>query len=110
MGRSDQVQALRVLLGLLPLIARSRFDTWRARRQGASFRDPRRVLFLASFWPGNAGYEYRIARWADVLQDAGFEVDIDLVFEHEQFWSWVRLDFLRSTDVHPGGGEIRGDR
>jgi glycosyltransferase involved in cell wall biosynthesis len=81
--------ALKVLIGLLPVIARARFHTWRARRRGPVAGDPRRVLFLASFWPGNAGYEYRVARWADVLEEAGFDVDVDQVFEHEQFWSWV---------------------
>jgi glycosyltransferase involved in cell wall biosynthesis len=83
------MRPLRVLIGLLPIVARARFHTWRARRRGPSAGDPRRVLFLASFWPGNAGYEYRIGRWAEILDHAGFEVDIDQVFDHEQFWSWV---------------------
>ena len=39
--------------------------------------------------PANAGYEYRVARWAEILEGAGFRVDIDCVFDHEQFWSWV---------------------
>jgi glycosyltransferase involved in cell wall biosynthesis len=83
------MKALRVLLGLLPLIARANVQTWRARRRGARQGDPRQVLFLASFWPGNAGYEYRIARWATILEADGFQVDIDQVFEHAQFWAWV---------------------
>ena len=87
--RADQLKPLRVLIGLLPIIVRARVHTWLARRRGHCAGDPRRVLFLASFWPGNAGYEYRIARWADVLEDAGFRVDVDCVFEHDQFWSWV---------------------
>lgn len=70
-------------------MAQARFHTWRAQRRGPVAGDPRRVLFLASFWPGNAGYEYRVARWAEILRQEGFEVDIDQVFEHEQFWSWV---------------------
>lgn len=80
---------LRVLLGLSPIIARARFHTWRVRRAGRPPGDPRRVLFLAAFWPGNAGYEYRIARWAQVLEEEGFAVDIDSVWTHHQFWSWV---------------------
>src|SRR3954447_7311305 len=88
-SRSGAVGALKVLVGLGPIIARARLHTWRARRRGPVAGDPRRVLFLASFWPGNAGYEYRVARWAEILEQAGFEVDIDQVFEHEQFWSWV---------------------
>jgi glycosyltransferase involved in cell wall biosynthesis len=78
-----------VLIGLAPLIVRAHFHAWRLQRRRLPAGDPRRVLFLASFWPGNAGYEYRIARWAEILRNAGFTVDIDCVFEHEQFWQWV---------------------
>jgi glycosyltransferase involved in cell wall biosynthesis len=81
--------SLRVLLALPPLIARARLATRRAGRGPRRAGNPRRVLFLAAFWPGNAGYEYRVARWADLLEQEGFEVDIDCVFDHEQFWSWV---------------------
>jgi glycosyltransferase involved in cell wall biosynthesis len=83
------VRTLKVLLGLPPIMARARFHTWRARRKGPRPGDPQRVLFLAAFWPGNAGYEYRVARWAKILEEAGFQVDIDCVFSHSQFWSWV---------------------
>ena len=31
-----------------------------------------------------------MARWATVLEDAGFQVDIDCVFDHERFWRWVQ--------------------
>jgi glycosyltransferase involved in cell wall biosynthesis len=86
------MNALRVLLGLPPIIARARFHAWRARRNGPQPGDPRRVLFLAAFWPGNAGYEYRVLRWAEILRASGFEVDIDCVFTHEQFWSWVETN------------------
>jgi glycosyltransferase involved in cell wall biosynthesis len=50
------------------------------------------VLFLCAFWPGNAGYEYRSARWARVLEEEGFEVDVDCVFTHPQFWSWAEAN------------------
>jgi glycosyltransferase involved in cell wall biosynthesis len=83
------VKAVRVLISLAPLIVRANYHAWRLRRRGAASGDPRRILFLASFWPGNAGYEYRVARWAAILEEAGFNVDIDQVFEHEQFWRWV---------------------
>lgn len=89
------VGALKVLLSLPPIIARARLHTWWARRRGASAGDPRRVLFLAAFWPGNAGYEYRVARWARVLESEGFHVDIDCVFGQEQFWSWVQENDAR---------------
>jgi len=50
------------------------------------------VLFLSAFWPGNAGYEYRVARWVEILEAAGFRVDVDWPFDHEQFWSWVEAN------------------
>ncbi len=87
---SRHLKTLKVLLGLFPILVRARFHTWRARRAGPCRGDPKRVLFLAAFWPGNAGYEYRVARWASVLEDAGFQVDIDCVFDHERFWRWVQ--------------------
>ena len=54
--------------------------------------NPDRVLFLSAFWPGNAGYEYRTIRWARILEEAGFQVDVDTVFDQERFWSWVRVN------------------
>jgi glycosyltransferase involved in cell wall biosynthesis len=85
---------LKVLFGLAPIIARARFHTWRARRKGPVAGDPRRVLVLAAFWPGNAGYEYRTARWVDILEEAGFQVDVDCPFGHDEFWAWAH-------DNHP---------
>jgi glycosyltransferase involved in cell wall biosynthesis len=90
------MRTLKVFLGLAPIIARARLQTWLLRRRGpTNTGDPRRVLFLASFWPGNAGYEYRVARWADALRAAGYEVDIDCVFGHEEFWGWVERNDWR---------------
>lgn len=83
------VNALRVILGLLPVIGRARFHTWLVMRSAPRPGNPRRVLYLAAFWPGNAGYEYRVARWAEVLEEAGYQVDMDCVFDQERFWSWV---------------------
>lgn len=97
---------LRVLLGLSPIIARARFHTWRVRRAGRAAGDPRLVLFLAAFWPGNAGYEYRVARWARVLEEAGFAVDIDSVWTHHQFWSWVE-DHDPRLYLHPARHRLR---
>lgn len=89
------MRALKVFLGLAPVIAQARLRTWFLRRGPTHTGDPRRVLFLASFWPGNAGYEYRVARWADALGAAGYEVDIDCVFAHEEFWDWVEQNDWR---------------
>lgn len=100
------MRALRVLFGLLPTIVSARFHTWRMRSANPVPGDPRRVLFLASFWPGNAGYEYRVARWADILVEAGFEVDIDCVFGHEQFWDWVERNDWRLY-VEPARRRLR---
>jgi glycosyltransferase involved in cell wall biosynthesis len=98
--------SLRVLLALPPIIARARLATWRARRAGPSDGDPQRVLYLAAFWPGNAGYEYRVARWARILEQEGFEVDVDCVFDHEQFWSWVETNDPRLY-VEPARSRLR---
>lgn len=100
------MNAVRVILGLLPTIIRARFHTWRARHRAAVDGDPRRVLLLASFWPGNAGYEYRVARWAQVLEAAGYEVDIDCVFGHEEFWGWVERNDWRLY-VEPARHRLR---
>lgn len=78
-----------MLACLAPLIARAHFHAWRVRRRSVPRGDPSRVLYLAAFWPGNAGYEYRVARWAEFLERAGFAVDIDCVFDHDRFWQWV---------------------
>lgn len=64
------------------------------------------MLFLAAFWPGNAGYEYRVERWARVLKDAGFAVDIDSVWTHEQFWSWAD-DNDPQLYLHPARHRLR---
>jgi len=86
----EVARSVRVFLGLTPLIAAARWKAWRARRAVEPPGNPDRLLFLAAFWPGNAGYEYRVARWLRVLEDAGFHVDVDCVFDHERFWTWVR--------------------
>ncbi|MEO8358612.1 MAG: glycosyltransferase family 4 protein [Vicinamibacteria bacterium] len=49
-----------------------RFDRWASalrRRRGA----PPRILFLASFFPGNAGFEQRVRKWCTILNEAGFD-------------------------------------
>jgi glycosyltransferase involved in cell wall biosynthesis len=45
-----------------------------------------RILFLASFFPGNAGYYWRVEKWAKVLGDEGHQVEIKHVFDREQFY------------------------
>ncbi len=46
----------------------------------------KRVLFLASFFPGNAGYYWRVEKWARILNAGACEVEICHVFDRERFY------------------------
>lgn len=61
---------------------------------------PLRVLYLAAFFPGNAGYHYRVKQWADILEQRGIEVKIENLYSDEEFQVFVhdpkfRLPMLR---------------
>lgn len=43
------------------------------------------VLYLAAFYPGNAGYHWRVKVWADELMDSGIKVKVCCVFTGEEF-------------------------
>jgi hypothetical protein len=40
---------------------------------------------LAAFYPENAGYEYRIRKWAELLQQDGHHVKISKVLDKDRF-------------------------
>jgi len=44
-----------------------------------------RILYLAAFFPKNAGYQYRIQMWVEILNHNGFKADTRYVFEKEEF-------------------------
>ena len=73
------------------------------RMKGASVRDnegKKRILFLASFFPGNAGYYWRVEKWAEILRNEGYDVEIRHVFDRNTFYrlrarsSVIRFQFL----------------
>lgn len=42
-------------------------------------------MFLASFFPENAGFHWRVTKWAEELRQKGFSVDIKHVFNKDEF-------------------------
>lgn len=71
-------------LCLYPLILASK--VWWTRKKK---RSPKSVLILAAFWKGNAGYEYRVARWAEILRLDGYDVDVQTCYSELEFNKWV---------------------
>lgn len=55
---------------------------------------PKKILYLSPFFPENAGYIYRSKKWADILSEAGFKVEIKNTLSKEQFYP-----FLENRDV-----------
>jgi glycosyltransferase involved in cell wall biosynthesis len=45
----------------------------------------KKILYLATFFPNNSGYEYRVLRWANILRKQGYEVTMKTVFEKDEF-------------------------
>jgi len=71
---------LRFLTLLLRLILR--LATSRRRKP---VKNPRSLLYLAAFFPVNAGYRYRVEKWAEIWRANGMQVTIKSVFEKEEF-------------------------
>src|SRR6266849_941800 len=44
-----------------------------------------RVLYLAAFFPGNAGYEGRVRSWAQVLRQSGFDTKSRWCLDRQRF-------------------------
>jgi hypothetical protein len=44
-------------------------------------RNPKTLLYLENFPIENAGYQYRAAKWAELLRKEGFHVEIWTLFE-----------------------------
>jgi glycosyltransferase involved in cell wall biosynthesis len=56
------------------------------RRNGIVKKTGRRsVLYLAAFFPENAGYQYRVLKWAEILEESGYSVVIKTVFQKSKF-------------------------
>lgn len=55
----------------------------------------KKVLFLAAFYENNAGYNYRVKQWADILKAEGFEVAIQTVYTEEEHRNWQQHHFTK---------------
>ncbi|MFQ5787188.1 MAG: glycosyltransferase [Thermodesulfobacteriota bacterium] len=72
---------IRILTGFLALIGFNKL----VRFSHNLFDINHRVLYLAAFFPENAGYHYRVHKWVEILNHNGFEASTRYVFEKEQF-------------------------
>lgn len=48
-----------------------------------------KILYLAAFFPNNAGYIYRVEKWAEMMKDGGFEVDIKFTLTEKEYKSYL---------------------
>ena len=51
-----------------------------------------KVLYLAAFFPNNAGYIYRVKKWADILSKNGYEVDIKYALPEKKYYDYLGTD------------------
>ncbi len=58
-------------------------------------KKPAHILFLAAFFPENAGYEYRTRKWAEILSQHGYRITIKTVFDKEEFQFLLHHRFSR---------------
>ncbi len=50
------------------------------------------MLYLAAFFPGNAGYHWRVQKWMDELNNSGFKVSVSCLLNEKDFKT------MRATD------------
>ena len=55
-------------------------------------KHPKSVLYLAAFFPGNAGYHWRVQKWMDELNNSGFKVSVSCLLNEKDFKT------MRATD------------
>src|SRR5690554_1108545 len=59
---------------------------------------PNTVLYLSAFFPDNAGYHWRVKKWAEELEKEGYTVDIVCGVNKEEFYGLLKENhtkFLR---------------
>jgi len=55
------------------------------------------VVFYAAFFPGNAGYHWRVKKWAEILADQGYQVSIQVLWNERQFTEYKQeVDYLKT--------------
>lgn len=60
----------------------------------SSYKKKKSILYLENFPVENAGYQYRVAKWAEQLRKEGYKVDIWTLFEN-------KTDFERRIATKP---------
>lgn len=50
------------------------------------------MLYLAAFFPNNAGYIYRVQKWADILSKNGYDVDIKYALSEKEYHTYLVTD------------------
>lgn len=70
------------------------------------------ILFLAAYFDENAGYEYRVKKWAEMLRADGVKVTVKTVFKRKEFdralsgnslWLYVKPLALKTFQVLGSG-------
>ena len=51
-----------------------------------SKKQKKSVLYLAAFFPENAGYHWRVEKWAEILKLEGYDVHVFSVFSKNEFY------------------------
>lgn len=57
--------------------------------------NPKRILFLAAFFPENAGYQWRVNKWKSHLEDRGFEVVIESAISEKEFYELTQSNMTK---------------
>jgi glycosyltransferase involved in cell wall biosynthesis len=58
----------------------------KASKKYKSKTNGKNILYLAAFFPENAGYNWRCRKWADELSKDGFQVDIKIGITEKEFY------------------------
>lgn len=57
------------------------------------------ILYFSAFFPENAGYHWRVKKWAEILEKEGYSVDVVCAINKEEFYDLLNKDhprFLRT--------------
>ena len=47
------------------------------------------VLYLAAFFPNNAGFVYRVKKWSEILLNLGYNVEIKYALTEKQYHKYL---------------------
>lgn len=80
------MQKILLILILQIYRARSKFVRYKKKRS------PKSVLFLPAFFKENAGYHWRVEKWAEILAKEGFEVNILSAVNEQEFNNYLQTN------------------